>query len=198
MDKQASEMAAASGALLAQQTRDRNNEALADFRGKSAAALEQLSLQMDAHAFRVHAELQSDTRQACDEFRAALGHETQHVLDGSRHELASQVALAADAVRVAAETADKEVRNTMLTASDEAVSDYKQRLENAAASWLLTTVSKLNQQSEQQVEQVARATEERLRETCNRVFTDLGETLRGRMLAVFGAADSAKAASQSE
>jgi hypothetical protein len=62
-----------------------------------------------------------------------------------------------------------------------AMDDHKQRLENASNTWLLTTVSKLNQQSEKLIDELADTTEKRLKAVCGNVFSEMGETLRQRL-----------------
>jgi len=59
--------------------------------------------------------------------------------------------------------------------------DYRQRLENASNSWLLTTVTKLHQQSVGLIDRLATSTEEKLRSICNSVFAEMGDTLRQRL-----------------
>jgi hypothetical protein len=59
--------------------------------------------------------------------------------------------------------------------------EHKHRLENASNSWLLTTVSKLNQQSEALIAELADTTERKLKTVCGSVFSDVGETLRQRL-----------------
>jgi hypothetical protein len=59
--------------------------------------------------------------------------------------------------------------------------EHKQRLENASNSWLLTTVTKLNQQSENLIDRLAESTEKRLQTVCGSVFAQMGETLRQRL-----------------
>jgi hypothetical protein len=66
--------------------------------------------------------------------------------------------------------------------NDEAIEDYKKRLESASNSWLLTTVSKLNLRSEQHLQTLTHSAEERLRDACNEVFNGIGENLRSRLL----------------
>jgi hypothetical protein len=68
-----------------------------------------------------------------------------------------------------------------------AMDEHKQRLENASNSWLLTTVTRLNQQSEGLIEQLAETTEKKLRTVCGSVFTEMGETLRHRLAALSSA-----------
>ena len=68
----------------------------------------------------------------------------------------------------------------------QAMEEYKQRLENASNTWLLTTVSKLNQQSEELIDQLAATTEEKLRSICGTVFAEMGESLRQRLAGLTG------------
>jgi hypothetical protein len=198
LGKSASELAATSAASLAQQARNHGEAALGEFRGKSAAAFDQVAARMDERTAQVRAAWDAETSRVSAQFRETLAQQTQQTMDGARQELASQVVLAADNVRLTAETADQQLRQAMLGVSDDAVNDYKKRLENASNSWLLATVAKLNQQSEQHLEKVAHSTEERLRESCNQVFSSLGETLRLRMLSLFDSPDRDKPSSQSK
>ena len=64
-----------------------------------------------------------------------------------------------------------------------AMDEHKQRLENASNSWLLTTVTKLNQQSESLIAELADTTEKKLKAVCGNVFSEMGETLRQRLAA---------------
>ena len=59
--------------------------------------------------------------------------------------------------------------------------EHKQRLENASNSWLLTTVTKLNQQSGTLIDELADTTEKRLKAVCAGVFSEMGESLRQRL-----------------
>jgi hypothetical protein len=55
-------------------------------------------------------------------------------------------------------------------------------LEAASSSWLLTTVSKLDQQSQQLIDSIAQTAQQRLRDACAQVFAEFGENLRQRIL----------------
>jgi hypothetical protein len=61
--------------------------------------------------------------------------------------------------------------------------EHKQRLETASNSWLLTTVTKLSQQSESLIAELTDTTEKKLKGVCGTVFTEMGETLRQRLAA---------------
>ena len=195
--KQAAEMGATTAAALARQMHSQTESALGELQSKSGAVLGELSTQMDARAAQIREGLHADGQQLSGEFRSELSRQTQQVLGDARRELASQVALANDTVRATGETLESQLRQTILTLSDDAMTEYKGRLENASNSWLLTTVAKLSQQSEQHIESVARLTEERLHQICNQVFTSLGETLRSRMLDFLGSPSTKNIAPES-
>src|SRR5882762_8022264 len=91
-------------------------------------------------------------------------------------------------LRLEAQSLDRQLRASLQTFSTQALDEYRQRLENASTSWLLTTVAKLNQQSESLIGQLTESTEKRLRSTCSAVVAEMGETLRQRMAGLFAPA----------
>ena len=116
------------------------------------------------------------------DFGASITQQAQQALRSAKLELASQANSARDSLRAESDAREKHLRETLASASDQGIETYKQRLESAANSWLLTTVSKLNQDSQQQLGTLTRAAEARLRDTCKQVFANVGEALRQQML----------------
>jgi len=96
--------------------------------------------------------------------------------------LAAQVSKTRDAVRADCEAQGRQFSQSLARETDAAMETYKGRLENASNAWLLTTAAKLNQQSEEQIEAMARSAEEKLRETFSQVFSTVGESLRQRLV----------------
>ncbi|MGA8101780.1 MAG: hypothetical protein WB869_06475, partial [Candidatus Acidiferrales bacterium] len=66
-------------------------------------------------------------------------------------------------------------------ASDETISQFRARLENASNSWLLASATTLGQRSQAVIETLGLAAEKRLREICANVMSSVGETLRDRL-----------------
>lgn len=165
------------------QLADRQTETiLGELRAKAGTVLGQTSAQMETRAAQIESKLGADAEHSSNEFRSAIAQQSQQALAEARRELASQVELSKDDLRIERQTQEQQLRRTMASLADEALDGYKQRLENASNSWLATTASRLNQQSQEQIEELERSAEQRLRETCNQVFASLGETLRHRML----------------
>jgi hypothetical protein len=65
--------------------------------------------------------------------------------------------------------------------SEEAAVHYRERLDNVSNQWMLATVTSFDHQSRDSVARIATSAEEKLRETCTKVFADMGEALRERM-----------------
>jgi hypothetical protein len=64
---------------------------------------------------------------------------------------------------------------------EQSVEQYHSRLENVSKQWMLATVTTLDHQSREVLSGVAAAAEEKLRETCARVFAGIGNTLQERL-----------------
>jgi hypothetical protein len=175
---QAGDTAAASFTGRAEQL---THEQFELFNAKAKSAFEQNAARLEAHTVQVRSKLEGDARTLVGEFGRVLSQQTQKGLAQARVELNSQTEIAKDNLRVEAQSLDRQLRTSMQSAGSNALDDYKQRLENASNSWLLTTVSRLTQQSEGLIDQLAKSTEERLRASCNSVFADLGETLRQKL-----------------
>jgi hypothetical protein len=74
-----------------------------------------------------------------------------------------------------------EARSGLHKLGDEAVGEFRGRLENISNSWMVATVTTLNHQSRDVIAQIAATAEERLREASAEVFATFGETLREKL-----------------
>jgi hypothetical protein len=75
----------------------------------------------------------------------------------------------------------REMLNGYTRLSEEAATHYRERLDNVSNQWMLATVTSFDHQSRDSVARIATNAEEKLRETCTKVFADIGEALRERM-----------------
>jgi hypothetical protein len=64
---------------------------------------------------------------------------------------------------------------------EQAANQYCERLDNVSNQWMLATVTSLDHQSRDAVAKIAVTAEEKLRETCTKVFADIGDSLRDRL-----------------
>jgi hypothetical protein len=179
---QAGETAAASFAERAGQLA---REQFDQLHAKANSAFEQTAARVEAHTQQVGSKLEGDARMLVGEFQRVLSQQTQQGLSQGKQELASQVDRARETLRADAQTLERQLKAAQQSYGTQALDEYKQRLENASNSWLLTTVSRLNQQSETLIGQLADSTEKRLRATCNNVIAEMGEALRQRLSGLF-------------
>ena len=180
--KQAEEMASASAASIVQQAREDSDAALAQFRAQSAEVSAQVKTQFEAQAADARSQSEAERDRLSAEFRAALKQQSQDELGSARRDLAAQLGSAREELRAESQIQQEKLAEYAAAFNEQALEDYKRRLESASNSWLLTTASKLSQQSEQHLQAVTRSAEQRLRDACNDVFSGVGETLRRRLV----------------
>jgi hypothetical protein len=182
--KHAEEMATASAGSIVQQARDDSEAALAEFRKHAAGLSGQIRTQFGRHAAEALKKAEGDAQKLAAEFRAALKLQVQDELGGARKELLAQLGSAREELRQESQVQHHKLIEGVAGLNDEAIEDYKRRLEAASNSWLLTTVAKLSQQSDEHVQALTKAAEERLRAACTEVFSGVGDALRRGLLDV--------------
>jgi len=79
------------------------------------------------------------------------------------------------------EAQQAELRSLYARVGDQAAEHYRGRLENVSNQWMLATVASLDHQSRQAVAGIAASAEEKLRGTCTKVFSEIGDALRERL-----------------
>ena len=154
---------------------------------KANMAFDQNAGRIDSYAAQVRAKLESDARSLAGEFQRVLVQQTRNALAQAKQDLAAQLDQGKDSLRTQGEALERQLEASSQSLQMKAMDEYKQRLENASNTWLLTTVTKLNQQSQGLIDQLTTSLEMKLRTTCNTVFTEVGETLRQRLAALSGA-----------
>ena len=151
---------------------------------KTKTAFEQNVAAMEAHAVQFRSKLEGDTRVFAAEFQRVLSQHSQQTLALGKQELGIQVDQAKDTLLLESRALEGQFKVSLNSLGSFAMDEHRQRLENASNSWLLTTVTKLNQQSEGLINELANTTEKRLKGVCGNVFSEMGETLRQRLAAL--------------
>jgi hypothetical protein len=160
------------------------------YASRTKTAFDQNISQMEAHITQIRSKLESDARGFAAEFQRALSQHAQQTLALGKQELGIQIDQAKDALLIDSQSLERQFQSSLNSLGTVAMDEHKQRLENASNSWLLTTVAKLNQQSETLITELADTTEKKLKAVCGNVFAEMGETLRQRLAvlaAPFGA-----------
>lgn len=163
------------------------------FATQAGTLFDQNAARMEAHTAQVRSKLESDARRLANDFQTGLTDQAQKISTLNKQELDSALAFAKNSLQVEAQTIEKQMHGTLQALGNQAMDEYKGRLENASNSWLVTTVTKLDQQSADLISRLATTAETRLRDSCNSVFAEVGETLRQRLLGLSSPLPSASA-----
>ena len=180
--KHAEEMAAASAGSIVQQAREDSEAALEEFHAKADNLSAHIKAQFETQAAEARTKSEADSKQLSAEFRAVLKLQLQDELGGAKKELLAQLGSAREELREEFQAQQYKLAESVASLNDEAIEGYRRRLEAASNSWLVTTVAKLSQQTEQHVQALSKAAEERLRAACTEVFSGVGDALRRGLL----------------
>src|ERR1700688_1917171 len=83
------------------------------YASRTNTAFEQSAAQMEAHTIQVRSKLEGDARGFAVEFQRVLSQHTQHSLEQGAKELASQVHVAKESLRVEADSLDQHLRTSI-------------------------------------------------------------------------------------
>jgi exonuclease VII large subunit len=136
---------------------------------------------MESSAAHVRSQLESDARAFAVEFQRALSQHVKQTLAQGIQEMASQIDESREGLHNESQALVRQFRSSLEPLGSAAIDEHKKRLDNASNAWLLTTVTKLTQQSEARIEELADATEKKLRVVCSQVISEMGATLRQRL-----------------
>ena len=151
------------------------------YTSKTIAAFEQNIASMEANGVQIRSKLESDARGFAAEFQRALSQHMQQTVAQGIQELASQIDQTRENLPKESQALQRQFGTSIEPLGTAAIDEHKKRLDNASNAWLLTVVSKLNQQSESLVAELAEATEKRLKAVCNNVISEMGATVRQRL-----------------
>jgi len=179
--QQIAEAGDAAAAKFTERAAQLGNEQFDVYASKTKTAFEQNVAFMEAHSAQIRSKLESDARNFAGEFQRALSQYAQQTLALGKEELGIQVDRAKDALLIESQGLERQFQSSLNSHAAVAIDEHKQRLENASNSWLLTTVTKLNQQSESLITELSETTEKKLKAVCGNVFSEVGETLRQRL-----------------
>jgi hypothetical protein len=116
------------------------------------------------------------------EFRDVLASDRTEASAAARRDLASLVASSAVELRKESVALQAQLAQSTSAAGDRAIEEYKKRLEATSNSWLLTTASRLDQQSREMIQSIAESAQAQLREACFQVFAEVSDNLRQRAI----------------
>ncbi len=181
LSRQAGEIAATASASLAEEARAHIEVVLAELRSRAGGALSDVAASMENHAAAIRATLESEARRFSSEVRGSLTQQTDQAAR-AQQALAAEAKASRDDLRMQGELQVSELRQAVTSMGNQAIDEFSKRLTDASDSWLSGTIVKLNEESKERIESLAKTAESRLREACGTVFASVAETLRRRLL----------------
>jgi hypothetical protein len=177
--------------------REKAENALQEFSTKAEAASGEISKVIEEWRAQIRANAETEGEQLLSRLRTTFTEDAQATLSRASQDLLNQVNSVLETVR--AETLEREnrLRETVAQLGEQAIQAQEMRLDQISRSSLQETISKFSQESNEVLETMSRSAEERLRSTCNQVFTEAGEALRQRLLELTFLRPAAKAATES-
>ena len=177
--------------------KEKADAALRDFSAKAEAASEQISSAVEEGRARIRSSWETEGEQILSRFRSAFTEHAQATLNKASQELLNQLSSVLETVR--AETLEREskLREAISQMDDQAVQAHELRLDQISRLSLQEAMNRFNQESTEDLDKLVRSAEQGLRHTCNEVFTEVGESLRQRLLELTFVRPQAKAATDS-
>ena len=167
-----------------EKAREQSREELDSFSGKLRQAFDQSASQLEAHTAQIQAKMGVDARHFVTQFQKALHDQAGAAISSAKHNLDAQASATIESAGRVREAHERQFEESMSQAEDAALEAHKTRLDSASNAWLVSSAATLNERAQQQIESLARTTEERLRSVFTRVFSNIGESLRERLVDV--------------
>ncbi len=173
---------------------NRMKETLAQLDDQAIQAHEK---RIEAERTQIHGAWQTEVEELASRLRAAFTEDAQATLNRASQDLLNQVSSVLDTVRAETLAQENRMKETLAHFGDQAIQAHEMRLDQVSRAALQETIGKFSQESSEHLEGLVRSAEQRLRFTCNEVFTEVGEALRQRLLELTFPRPAAKAATES-
>jgi elongation factor P hydroxylase len=171
----------AAAAMFTERAAELGREQFELYASKTRTAFEQNAASMEAHTTQIRAKLEGDARGFAVEFQRALSQHVQQTLTRGIQEMAAQIDRAKESLLNEYQALQRQFGTSLEPLGLVAIDEHKKRLANASNAWLLTTVTKLNQESESLIAELSDSTEKKLKAVCSAVISEMGATLRQRL-----------------
>jgi hypothetical protein len=171
----AAEAAAASFGQVIREVSERETQQFTDAsRGAIADRTRELETLTGEHLQKLYAEAGA----SMDQFHGRIASELDGNVARGRDALAAEFAKAAENFRVERESREAAWGEAANRIGDEAAARFQERLKNAADSWAVSSVRRLNERGQSTVDSLLRSADQALRDSFARVFEDISEKLR--------------------
>jgi hypothetical protein len=148
----------------------------------SGSAVEEARARLAMQVENVCGELDSRAALTTSEFQTRVAERLRQSVHDAKQEFQTQLVPVLDGWREETRAQQEQWLQSLSRKENESVEQFKQRLENVSNSWMVAAVTTLSQHSQGVLDSLAKAVEQRLRDTCAEVFAGVGESMRQRLL----------------
>ena len=172
----------AARADAAERARTLSQEELQRFTVKLRQSFDQSAAHLEAHTAQIQAKMGADARHFVMQFQKALHEQSNAAITNAKQNLDAYTDASIEAAADARNTQQAQFKDSLERAGTESIESHKSRLESASNAWLVSSAATLNERAQKQIDDLARAAEEKLRAVFTRVFANIGESLRARLV----------------
>jgi hypothetical protein len=172
--------AEAAAASFGQILRSISDEELGQFTSRSHSAVEERKQELEGFSDQLSRNLDTSATAMMERFRSEMASQRDANLAEGRAALAAEFASALDGYRLERDAHDKAWAENLDRMGHEAAEKYRDRLDAACDSWVVSSVRRLNEHGQNVIESLMRSADQSLRESCARLFEGLSEMIRDR------------------
>jgi hypothetical protein len=177
--------------------KEKAEAALQEFSAKAESASGQISAFIEAGCAQIRSASEAEGEQLITRLRTTFTEDAQATLNRASQDLLNQVSAVLETVRAETLSEENRLKDVIAQLGDQAIHSHEMRLDQVSRLSLQETISKFSQESSDHLDKLVRSAEQGLRHTCNEVFTEVGESLRQRLLELTFVRPAAKAATDS-
>ncbi|MBI3663435.1 MAG: hypothetical protein HY234_10350 [Acidobacteria bacterium] len=182
MRAQLSETTEASAAKFSDEIHHLAEDKVERLQATSGSVVEEARARLMVQVENVCRQLEAQAVQSASEFQQRIAERLRQGMNEAKQDFQTQIVPVLEGWREEAQGHQNQWLKTIERQGGESVEQFKQRLENVSNSWMVAAVTTLSQHSQGVLDSLAKAVEQRLRETCADVFAGVGENMRQRLL----------------
>ena len=178
--KRLEDAAAAAAASFGEVLRDISESEVQRFKTASGNALQVRTKEFEQSSQQLLRNLESAAGTSLEYFHEQMASELATRTSEGRAALAAEFAAALSGYRAERDSHQEEWLASLEQMSNEAASQFQERLQTTGDSWVLSSVRRLNEHGQDAVESLMRSADQSLRDSCAKLFEGLSEMLRDR------------------
>jgi hypothetical protein len=184
LDKAAEAAASSFGEVL----RDISAQHAEQFADSSRNTVGERTQELERSAQQVLQRFEASAGDSAGQILAHMAAQVETIMKEARANFSAEFTSDLESYQAERDAHHDEWAQSMDQLSNDAVAKYKERLETACDSWIVSSVRRLSEHGQNVIESMLRSADLALRESCSKVFDGLAEMLRERSANAAGVA----------